>query len=58
MAGSYGFEPQIRESKSPVLPLHHEPKKWSAQQDLNLRHLAPKASALARLSHAPICYIL
>ncbi len=28
-------------------------KKWSGRQDLNLRRLAPKASALAELSHAP-----
>jgi hypothetical protein len=27
--------------------------KWSERQDLNLRRLAPKASALARLSYAP-----
>ena len=27
--------------------------KKSGRQDLNLRHLAPKASALAKLSHAP-----
>ena len=26
---------------------------WSERQDLNLRRLAPKASALARLSYAP-----
>jgi phosphatidylglycerophosphatase A len=28
--------------------------KWSERQDSNLRRLAPKASALARLSYAPI----
>src|SRR4030095_14062476 len=28
-------------------------KKWSERQDSNLRRLAPKASALARLSYAP-----
>src|SRR5690348_5511170 len=28
-------------------------QKWSERQDLNLRRLAPKASALARLSYAP-----
>lgn len=28
-------------------------EKWSERQDLNLRRLAPKASALARLSYAP-----
>jgi hypothetical protein len=28
-------------------------KKWSERQDLNLRRLAPKASALAKLSYAP-----
>ncbi len=28
--------------------------KWSGWQDLNLRHLAPKASALAKLSYTPI----
>src|SRR5215469_14199415 len=27
--------------------------KWSERQDLNLRRLAPKASALARLGYAP-----
>src|SRR5438874_708471 len=29
-------------------------RKWSERQDSNLRRLAPKASALARLSYAPI----
>ena len=28
-------------------------KKWSERQDLNLRRLGPKPSALARLSYAP-----
>jgi hypothetical protein len=28
-------------------------KKWSGRTDLNCRPLAPKASALAKLSHAP-----
>ena len=28
-------------------------EKWSERQDSNLRRLAPKASALARLSYAP-----
>ena len=28
-------------------------KKWSERQDSNLRHPAPKAGALARLSYAP-----
>ena len=28
-------------------------KNWSERQDSNLRRLAPKASALARLSYAP-----
>src|SRR5689334_23067243 len=28
-------------------------RKWSERQDSNLRRLAPKASALARLSYAP-----
>src|SRR5205814_7164076 len=32
---------------------NHRKKKWSERQDLNLRRLAPKASALARLSYAP-----
>ena len=29
-------------------------RKWSERQDLNLRRLGPKPSALARLSYAPI----
>ena len=29
-------------------------EKWSERQDLNLRRLGPKPSALARLSYAPI----
>jgi hypothetical protein len=58
LADPYGFEPEIAESKSAVLPLHQGSIKWSAQQDLNLRHPAPKAGALARLSHTPIVYIL
>ena len=28
-------------------------KSWSERQDLNLRRLGPKPSALARLSYAP-----
>jgi hypothetical protein len=30
--------------------------KWSERQDLNLRRLGPKPSALARLSYVPINY--
>ena len=30
-----------------------ESKNWSGRQDLNLRPLAPQASALARLRYAP-----
>ena len=33
-------------------------KKWSERQDSNLRRLAPKASALARLSYAPTAAIM
>ena len=29
-------------------------KEWSERQDLNLRRLGPKPSALARLSYAPV----
>jgi hypothetical protein len=29
-------------------------QEWSERQDLNLRRLGPKPSALARLSYAPI----
>ncbi len=31
-----------------------EENKWSERQDLNLRRLGPKPSALARLSYAPM----
>ena len=43
-----------------VTASHAESKagKWSERQDLNLRRLAPKASALARLSYAPNLPIL
>jgi hypothetical protein len=46
MADPYGFEPEIAESKSAVLPLHQGSIKWSAVQDSNLRPFAPKANAL------------
>jgi Phage integrase family len=57
---------QVQHEKPPVFmlskslfvtPWHEESKegKWSERQDLNLRRLAPKASALAKLSYAPIC---
>ena len=32
-------------------------KRWSERQDLNLRRLGPKPSALARLSYAPMSWL-
>jgi hypothetical protein len=36
-----------------VVEIKEKKKKWSERQDLNLRRLGPKPSALARLSYAP-----
>src|SRR5690606_28815516 len=44
ITAAYGVNGGIREKRE---------GKWSERQDSNLRRLAPKASALARLSYAP-----
>lgn len=35
MAGLLGFEPRLRDSKSPVLPLHYKPSVWGVGRELN-----------------------
>ena len=58
MVGIEGLEPpriSPRASKTRAAANYAiRPIKWSEWQDLNLQHLAPKASALAKLSYIPI----
>lgn len=37
-----------------ILTYHDKVLSWSGQQDSNLRHYAPKAYTLARLSYTPM----
>jgi hypothetical protein len=45
---------QVGRQKTALGRLIFQRKRWSERQDLNLRRLGPKPSALARLSYAPI----
>lgn len=55
LAASFGFEPKKSESKSLVLPLHHEATNWSVVLDLNQRSSAPKADALSGYANDRLC---
>ena len=53
----YGFMcagRQVGRQETALGRLNFQGKRWSERQDLNLRRLGPKPSALARLSYAPI----
>ena len=54
-----GIEPTYLAWKASVLPLNYTRMVFkSGWQDSNLRPLDPKSSALAKLSHTPLCVFL